>query len=258
VILFGHFIPFHYLVIGIAAAMILMGFVLRAGSAKRQAANDAELAEGARARGWSFATDHTPGRLVHKYGGSAGGVEWTAESATYRRTGRTRGTWANRTRWNGSAPPLRGQVVEIWPARGSGIQTGVNLSPDNPLVRMLFRPITEALGVDESRTAELLNVSEWNSGGSLEQHFSVRATDPATAERLLNDEARAALLAYGEWTAQPDSARHGGGLILALYWDQGLTILARWADIEGVARLTEVGSALCKAAARSLEDGPAG
>jgi hypothetical protein len=250
VILFGHFIPFHYLVIGAAAAMFALSLVLRAGGTKRQAANDAELAEGARARGWSFATDHTPGRLVHRYGGSAGGVEWTAESAAYRRTGRSPGTWANRTRWNGAAPPLRGQVVEIWPARGSGIQTGMELSPDNPLVRMFFRPLTEALGVDESRTAELLNVREWNSGGALERHFSVRSTDPATAERLFDDDARAALLAYGEWTAQSDSARHGGGLILALYWDQGLTILARWADIEGVARLTDVGSALCKAVAR--------
>jgi hypothetical protein len=251
-ILFGHFIPFNYLVIGAAAAMFALSFVLRARSTKRQAATDAELAEGARARGWSFATDHTPSRLVHKYGGSAGGVEWTAESAADRRTSRSRGAWANRTLWNGAAPPLRDQVVEIWPARGSGIQTGVNLSPDNPLVRMLFGPLTEALGVDGSRTAELLNVREWNSGGALEQHFMVRATDPATAERLLNDEARAALLAYGEWTAQSDSVQHGGGLILALYWDQGLTILTRWADLEGVARLTDVGSALCKAAQDGL------
>ena len=250
-ILFGHFIPFHYLVIGAAAAMFALSFVLRARSTKQQAANDAELAEGARTRGWSFATDHSPDRLVHKYGGSVRGVEWTAESATYRRTGRTRGTWANRTRWNGAAPPLRGQVVEIWPARGSGIQTGVELSPDNPLVRMLFRPLTEALGVDESRTAELLNVREWNSGGALEHHFMIRATDPATAERLFGDDARAALLAYGEWSAQPDSARHGGGLILALFWDQGLTILTHWADIEGVERLTEVGGALCKGGAGS-------
>lgn len=257
-ILFGHFIPFHYLVIGTMAAMFALSLVLRAKGGQRQAANDAELAEGARARGWTFATDHSPGRLVHKYGGSAGGVEWTAESAADRRTGRSRGTWANRTRWNGAAPPLRGQVVEIWPARGTGIQTGVDLSPDNALVRLLFRPLTEALGVDESRTAELLSVREWSSGGALEGHFSVRATDPATAERLVNNEARAALLAYGEWTAQPDSARHGGGLILALYWDQGLTILTRWADIEGLARLTEVGGALCKASARGLGDGPAG
>ena len=251
-ILFGHFIPFNYLVIGAAAAMFALSLVVRAGSAKRQAANDAGLAEGARARGWSFATDHTPSRLVHKYGGSAGGVEWTAESAADRRTSRSRGAWANRTRWNGAAPPLRDQVVEIWPARGSGIQTGVNLSPDNPLVRMLFGPLTIALGVDGSRTAELLNVREWNSGGALEQHFMVRATDPATAERLLTDEARAALLAYGEWAAQSDSAQHGGGLILALYWDQGLTILTRWADLEGVARLTDVGSALCRAAKDGL------
>jgi len=258
VILFGHFIPFHYLVIGAAAAMFALSLVLRAKGGQRQAANDADLAEGARARGWSFATDHTPSRLMYRYGGSAGGVEWTAESAADRRTSRSRGAWANRTRWNGAAPPLRDQVVEIWPARGSGIQTGVNLSPDNPLVRMLFRPLTEALGVDESRTAELLNVREWNSGGALEQHFMVRATDPATAEQLLTEEARAALLAYGEWSSQPDSAPHGGGLILALYWDQGLTILTRWADIEGLARLTEVGGALCKAAARGLGDGPTG
>ena len=249
-ILFGHFIPFHYLVFGAMAAMFALSLVLRAKGGQRQAATDAELAEGARARGWSFATDHTPGRLVYKYGGSAGGVEWTAESAADRRTSRSRGAWANRTRWNGAAPPLHGQVVEIWPARGSGIQTGLNLSPDNPLVRMLFRPLTEALGVDESRTAELLNVREWNSGGALEQHFMVRATDPVTAERLFDGEARAALLAYGEWTAQPASARHGGGLILALYWDQGLTILARWADIEGLAQLTDVGNALCTAAGR--------
>jgi hypothetical protein len=250
-ILFGHFIPFHYLVVGAAAAMVVMGFLLRAGEAKRQAATDADLAEAARSRGWSFATDHTTGQLLHKYGGDAGGVDWTAESATYRRTGRTRGTWANRTRWNGAAPPLRDQVVEIWPAQGSGIQTGLQLSPDNPLVRMLFSPLTEALGVDASRTAELLNVREWNSGGVLEPRFSVRATDPATAARLLDDEARAALLAYGEWTAQPDSARHGGGLILALWWDQGVTILAHWADAEALARLTDVGSALSRAAAQA-------
>jgi len=248
VILLGHFIPFHYLAIGAAAAMFALSLVVRAGGAKRQAATDAELAEAARAHGWSFATDHTTGRLVHRYAGSAGGVEWTAECATYRRTGRTRGTWANRTLWNGAAAPLRDQVVEIWPARGSGIQTGVELSPDNPLVRMLFRPLTEALGVDESRTAELLKVREWNSGGALEQHFMIRATDPATAERLLDGEARAALLAYGKWTERLDSASHGGGLILALYWDQGVTILAHWADLEGVAHLTDVGCALCKAA----------
>ncbi|MEK7667469.1 MAG: hypothetical protein AAB409_02355 [Gemmatimonadota bacterium] len=256
-ILFGHFIPFHYLVIGAMAALFALSLVLRARGAKRQEAHDAALAEGARARGWHFATDHSPGRLVHRYGGSADGVKWTAESAADRRSGRSRGTWANRTRWNGAAPPLRGQVVEIWPARGSGIQSGVELSPDNPLVRMLFRPITEALGVDESRTGELLDVREWNSGGALERHFSVRATDPAAAERLFDDDARAALLAYGEWTAQSGSARHGGGLILALFWDQGLTILARWADIEGLARLTEVGSALCKAPGRGLGNVPA-
>lgn len=256
-ILFGHFIPFHYLVIGAMAALFVLSLVLRAGGAKRQAAHDAELAEGARARGWSFVTDHSPGRLLHRYGGSADGVAWTAESAADRRSGRSRGAGANRTRWNGAAPPLRGQVVEIWPARGAGIQTGVELSPDNPLVRMLFRPITEALGVDDARTAELVNVREWTSGGALERHFSVRATDPAAAERLLDDEARAALLAYGEWSGQSDSARHGGGLILALFWDEGLTILARWADIEGLARLTALGSALCKAAGRGPGDVPA-
>jgi hypothetical protein len=250
-ILFGHFIPFSQLVIGVAITMVVLSFFVRARGTKAQAATDTQLAEGARTRGWSFATDHTPDRLVHKYAGSAGGVEWTAESATYQRTGRTRGTWANRTRWNGAAPPLRDQVVEIWPARGSGLQTGIQLSPDNPLVRMLFSPLTEALGVDASRTAELLNVREWDSGGALERHFGIRATDPATAARLLNDEARAALLAYGEWTSQPDTARHGGGLILALWWDQGATILAHWADAEALAGLTELGSALCRAAAKA-------
>lgn len=60
------------------AALFALSLVLRARGAKRQAAHDAALAEAARARGWHFATDHSPGRLVHRYGGSAGGVEWTA------------------------------------------------------------------------------------------------------------------------------------------------------------------------------------
>jgi hypothetical protein len=227
------YLPFEIVAAGAALLLLVIGVIGGRASRQRTAREDAARAAFVAERGWQLEAAHRATEKIYRYSGTTDGISWNVLS-TYRLGSDV--PHAAYTRLATSAGALSGGVIEVWPNRG-GIQTGLQLNPDNFIVKTLLKPMMRAL-VDAADapfldTDRLLDVHSVEISDRLVQHYIVLASDGVRVDGLLSADGEAALAQYAEWANSREGKRTpGAALTLILAWERGLTILTQGATLD--------------------------
>jgi hypothetical protein len=244
------YLPFEIVAAGAALLLLVIGVIAGRASRQRTARDDAARATFVSERGWQLEADHRGTEKIYRYSGTTDGVSWNVLSTYHSGSDAPHAAY---TRLTTSAGALSGGVIEVWPNRGGGIQTGAQLNPDNFIVKTLLKPMMRAL-VDAADapfldTDRLLDVRPVDVSDRLAQHFMVLASDGVRVDGLLSADGEAALAQYAEWANSREGKRTpGAALTLILAWERGLTILTQGATLDPavIERILALGCTLAR------------
>lgn len=245
---------FPWFIYAFVGVILLVGFIDRFVAEPRRRRVRQEqldvLGREAERRGWSVSYERKYAGADLAFNGTTNGIAWQLATTVRERRGtryQSSGTTRSQSVWRTDRGAIAlGELLAIWPAFGqSEGAPAAGTGAAQFFVDLLVTPLINALGPDRV-DRQLFTRAEPYLTPSIANAYLLRATRADTMARFLDSGALRALESSRDWLPV-NGANH---LIVGVVTQAGVTLLIEgWVeDVERIARLADIGTALAQAA----------